>query len=143
MEREIKFRVWFKYKEEETLLYNDVIDYIDFENEELWQYKGHTHDCCGEVERLHEIHYFDNIELMNYVGKDSKEKDLYEGDIIRIYENNTKGAKGVVVYDENDKAYKVKVKVKNDYFYSFLSQLEEYVAIGNIYENKNLLEENN
>ena len=85
---------------------------------------------------------FDDVELMQYTGlNDKNDKKIYEGDILFFRDENTKY---VVVWQ--DTAFIIKsIEIRK---YSekmcWLDDTEICCEIvGNIYENKNLLEENN
>ena len=125
MSREIKFRVYIsKYK----IL--DTPDIINFNTQ--------------EVKYDSDYYSLDDIELMQYTGiKDKNGKEIYEGDILRYsfpYDRrlrhispvsylDTQASFGIVdFYGNNIPLYDIPI---NNYF----------EVIGNIYENKNLLEE--
>ena len=83
---------------------------------------------------------FDNEDLivMQYTRlQDKNGKEIYEGDIIREDDDNL-----VVYFDEEALAYALKLKSKF-YMGTLGSYLPSYIeVIGNIYENKNLLNNN-
>ncbi len=110
--REIRFREW---QHKEKKMYE-----IDLHNEAL----------LGANK--------DNV-LMQWIGlKDKNGVEIYEGDILKWY--RSKGVDdvvGIVVYDENFLSYRIG---KNGIF--FKPQLNNNIeVIGNIYENKELLDD--
>ena len=149
MNREIKFRAWYKEKKRiGKVLGIDILHKeIYFSNEDV--------DCYGHTE-------FKDIELMQYTGmKDVTEKEIYEGDVVKLVHTgieisadrleDLKRFVGIIKYENG--IFKIvrteKSLIKSKYFemeqkkvseifiYSKLYDLE---VIGNIFENKELLE---
>ncbi len=124
--REMKFRAFLKSNQ---VMYDVLtLDIIDkkalIENAEK-QLKGYV--------KLQEI------ELMQYTGlKDNIGKEIYEGDIISFGDN-----KAVVFYEHAK--FKAKYRYYNNcYCYDALSDVlyfKKVEVIGNIYENKELIDE--
>ena len=89
---------------------------------------------------------FDDVELMQYTGvKDKNGKEIYEGDIIKYkfpYDRRIKHI-SPVFYMESQASYGVLDIYKNEIPLYTISTNNYFEVIGNIYENKNLLEENN
>lgn len=120
--REIKFRAYSK--QDNRIL--EVIR-IDFIEEILFLDTSILNDG-----RNQEIYDFDDIILMQYTGlKDKNGVEIYEGDILRIYDDfNAK-----VFYNLRFSSFEVATTGNSVGFYS-KSGLE---VIGNIYENPELL----
>lgn len=125
MSREIKFRAWDKYENKIRKVRG-----INFTNKDLWL----------EIEdnRIMGANFFE-VELMQYTGlKDRNGKEIYEGDILRVYDDFFR--------DGLDDMYGV-VKFDNGRFYlnTFKPYYNEtwiyFEVVGNIYENPELLEE--
>ena len=125
--REIKFRAWDK--ENEKMM---KVSSLHLENKEI------------SVKENGTFHLFRMQDLMQYTGvKDKNGKEIYEGDIVLIKLDETSTwhktvvgfKKGVFIADLID---------KEDYVYIFHHGFtgDDFEIIGNIYENKNLLEEN-
>ena len=126
MSREIKFRAWDKINEKIV-----KISSLSLENKEIAVKENGTY------------HFFrmQNLELMQYTGLNDKNgKEIYEGDILFFRDENMKY---IVVWQ--DTAFIIKsIEIRK---YSekmcWLDDTEICCEIvGNIYENKNLLEEN-
>ena len=122
--REIKFRAWDK--ENEKMM---KVSSLHLENKEI------------SVKENGTFRLFRMQDLMQYTGlKDKNNKEIYEGDILFFRDENTKY---VVVWQ--DAAFIIKsIEIRK---YSeemcWLDDIEICCEIvGNIYENKNLLEEN-
>lgn len=121
--REIKFRAWDKLNK---IMIFHITD-IDFEDNTI----GYNH--CFQAK------FPEQIELMQFTGlKDSKNREIWEGDIVSYYYNPIEQWK--------PKISEVKYGPPNFYLASqewndqFVKK--EYLeVIGNIYENKNLLKE--
>ena len=131
--REIKFRAWLK---EEKKMVN--VETIDFTDKSIQYLEKNEFINAYLLRRM----IFDDIELMQYTGlKDKNGKEIYEGDILFFRDENMKY---IVVWQ--DAAFIIKsIEIRK---YSekmcWLDDTEICCEIvGNIYENKKLLEENN
>ena len=129
MSREIKFRAWLK----EDRKMEDVKT-IDFTDKSMQYLEKNEFINAYLLRRVS----FDDVELMQYIGlKDKNGKEIYEGDIV-ILNDAEEENKCIVKYK-----YGSYILVDGD-LRENLSNVEDRFleVIGNIYENKNLLEEN-
>ena len=122
--REIKFRVWDK--ENKKMM---KVSSLSLENKEIAVRENGTY------------HFFrmQNLELMQYTGlKDKNGKEIYEGDIVIL--NDAEEENRCIVKYKYGSYILVDGDLRED-----LSNVEAKFleVVGNIYENKNLLEENN
>jgi hypothetical protein len=135
--RKIKFRAWLK---EDKKMVN--IETMDFTDKSIQYLKK------SEIINAHLLRRvsFDDVELMQYTGvKDKNGKEIYEGDIIKYkfpYDRRIKHI-SPVFYMESQASYGVLDIYKNEIPLYTISTNNYFEVIGNIYENKNLLEENN
>ena len=124
--REIKFRAWDKEKK----IMGEVLG-IDILHKEIF-FSNEDVDCYEHVD-------FKDIELMQYTGlKDKNNKEIYEGDIVTLHNSkykvifNSKEA-GFVLRDDE---FEMNIPFTNN-------NNKRMEVIGNIYENPELLKENN
>ena len=130
--REIKFRAWLK--EDKKMVNVETMDFTD----KSMQYLKRSEIINAYILRRESD---DDVELMQYTGvKDKNGKEIYEGDILFFRDENMKY---IVVWQ--DAAFIIKsIEIRK---YSekmcWLDDTEICCEIvGNIYENKKLLEEN-
>lgn len=126
--REIKFRAWSK-------LLNKMLSHEDLNK---------TLKDLTKIEYIAGIFLPLNsdVEVMQYTGlKDSNGNEIYEGDIVKIEDYFGEDIIGRVIYDEATAGYVFHKGNERNYFQMTLD-LEYYVhyVIGNIYENKDLLD---
>ena len=130
--REIKFRAWLK--EEKKMVNVETIDFTD----KSIQYLEKNEFINAYLSRRM---IFGDVELMQYTGlKDKNDKEIYEGDILFFRDENMKY---VAVWQDTAFIIKsIEIRKYSEKMY-WLDDTEICCEIvGNIYENKNLLEEN-
>ena len=133
--RETKFRAWLK--EEEKMVNVETMDFTD-----------KTIRCLKKNEFINAYLLrrvsFDDIELMQYTGLNDKNgTEIYERDIVLVKPGGTSTwYKTVVKFKEG--AFIASLIDGEDYIYIFNRGFDsnDFEIIGNIYENKKLLEEN-
>lgn len=145
MNREIKFKAYIEVKKEQKFYNDEKVKLIDkklLDVIEIWWLSGETDyiftrqgtifaDCC-------------NIKLLQYTGlKDKNNKEIYEGDIAYLYDEKciiSWHLGGWILNRVNKSKYDHLLsgnlaKRRNGQYYS-----HNIEVIGNIYENKELLE---
>lgn len=130
--REIKFKAYYKA---DKRLYEVL--YIDFANNELslWDEETEIDFECS----------FEDVELMQFSGlNDQNDTEIYEGDIVKFdpqspcgdeFYNPRDGEIGEVIFDFGSFIVKPIDKKREGLRFS-LSELGDWVVVGNIYENK-------
>ena len=171
--REIKFRAWDKKRKKiwypEDMQHGKMVDpdncgsliYCDIEQLALGA-DGTIYilDECGNFENA--VAIGENYELMQFTGlKDSKGKEIYEGDIVRFYEQGydpnepdeeriePETTTVLIYWNENGKCLAIDwgyedgriAPVGWGYVYIRNSLFNYHEVIGNIYENPELLKE--
>jgi uncharacterized phage protein (TIGR01671 family) len=108
--REIKFRAW------------DILEGMIYGNSSL-----------ASIVSAQELSKMGAVKLMQYTGlKDKNGKEIYEGDIVKIYSKNHKWAGMRVVEWDNERAMFSPSRIRH-------KDTTEVEIIGNIYENEDLL----
>lgn len=128
--REIKFRAWLK---EDKKMEN--VKTIDFTDKTIRCLKKNEFINAYLLRRVS----FDDVELMQYTGlTDKNGTGIYEGDIVVL--NNIENDNMCIVRYEHSSYRLEGWSLRED-----LSNVEDRFleVVGNIYESKNLLEENN
>lgn len=132
MSREIKFRAWLK---EDKKIVN--IETIDFSEKSI-QYLEKNKIIDAYLLRTT---FLEDVEIMQYTGiKDKNGTEIYEGDILK----DKKGRLAIVKWHGSFSAFmccfvsEENLYKKNKFLYLAYMNLE---VIGNIYENRELLEE--
>ena len=134
--REIKFRAWLK---EERKMEN--VKTMDFTDKTIRCLKKNEFINAYLLRRVS----FDDVELMQYTGLNDKNgKEIYEGDIIKYkfpYDIRLKHI-SPVKFLETEASFGIKDRYGNEIPLYTISANNYFEVIGNIYKNKNLLEEN-
>ena len=126
--RKIKFRVWHK-TEKRLILFDDYWYCYEYTSLAFQSSQEENHGICA-VENKDEAEF----EIMQFTGlKDLCGKDIYEGDIV-----NNDGAKYIVEWGEQEAGFYLFEICSHRTFY-FTDNSNEYNVIGNIYQNKELL----
>ena len=134
--REIKFRAYYKA---DKRIYEVL--YLDFASNELglWDEETEFDFECS----------FEDVELMQYTGlKDQNNAEIYESYIVKFdpqspcgdeFYNPRDGEMGEVILDFGSFVVRPIDKKREDLRFS-LSELGDWVVVGNIYENPELLQ---
>ena len=128
--REIKFRAWLKEDKE-----MENVKTMDFTDKTIRCLKKNEFINAYLLRRVS----FDDVELMQYTGlKDKNGKEIYERDIVVL--NNIENDNMCIVRYEHSS-----YRLEGWSLRENLSNVEDRFleVVGYIYENKNLLEENN
>lgn len=124
--RDIKFRAYYKT---DKRIYEVL--YLDFASNELrlWDEETELDFECS----------FEDVELMQYTGlKDKNDKEIYEGYIVHFKTLRSKEYIGEVKSYEDAASFFV---VAKEHYMECLDDVYDLEVLGNIYENKELLDE--
>lgn len=158
MNRDIEFRVWddyYKYMNYKVIVgiygnWEEVKDNENYTACSMWiEPKNVDYKC--EPHWSHFEPYHKEIKLMQYTGlKDKNGKKIFEGDIIDIHQTVNGYNQFVIEYDKykfSARYYNQDKKQTGSWYGYDLDELfeineseKEIEVIGNIYENKELLE---
>ncbi|MCO4564561.1 hypothetical protein Si082_01447 [Streptococcus infantarius subsp. infantarius] len=124
-----KFRAWLK----EEYRMTDVRE-ITFFNDEVQMISG-----------VEDFYAYDEFELMQSTGlKDKNGKEIFDGDIVKFSDCDDDVYVTPVVWDKNYACFGVSFSggypISFDYLEEFYTELKDIEVVGNIYENKELLE---
>lgn len=130
--RDIKFRAWIE-KHKKMVLF-DLSNIYGYEGE----IRGVILPDGYTVLNLNDQGINKDLEIMQYTGlKDKNGKEIYEGDIVK-----SPSFINTVEWDESNASFLF--KTDDPVFVGFsLSEAYDFEIIGNIYENPELLENNN
>lgn len=92
----------------------------------------------GHTDLVLDLYPKDKIELLEFTGHyDIKGNEIYTGYIVSFMVND-KTYTGVIEWSNEYASFLVKTK---DYYEEYLSEIDEILVLGNIYENKELINE--
>ena len=137
-----RFRAWIK-KQKAIVKTSDIVS-IDFEDEMVEIQNVYFVDGLPDSRDL-ETYRFDEIKLMQSTGlKDKNGKEIFEGDIIAIEVDDTEAPINAKIF-QNSKIGMLMFHVFEDNEDVPMVELLEdnsvaFAVIGNIYENKELLD---
>ena len=137
--REYKFRVWDKDTKHMHICGDDVHDEIDFEYETNKAYYYNLQNGCGSLRED------SSYVLMQFTGlHDKNGKEIYEGDIVFIKgDTEVLDIKGKVEYSDTFAQFIITNTGNIIDEAEPLGDYEDIEVIGNVFENKELLNETN
>lgn len=92
----------------------------------------------GDTDLVLDLYPKDKIELLEFTGHyDIEGNEIYTGYIVSFVASD-KNYIGVVEWSNEYASFLVKTK---DYYEEYLSEIDEILVLGNIYENKELINE--
>ena len=155
MNREIKFKAYIEVKNEQKFYNDEEVKLIDkklLNVIEIWWKSGEVADIYTGQSTI--FANYCNIKLLQYTGlKDKNGREIYEGDIIDINQTVNGCNLFAIVWDKIgfNARYWVNNTADRKYEYDIMELLDVNVnkydkdieVVGNIYENKELLEDGN
>ena len=92
----------------------------------------------GDTDLVLDLYPKDKIELLEFTGQyDLEGNEIYTGYVISFVVND-KTYTGVIEWSNEYASFLVKTK---DYYEEYLNEIDEILVLGNIYENKELINE--
>lgn len=130
-----KFRAWIKT--EKRMFFSDDILAIDYENEEIVTQQVYFENGLPDDRDIY-CYNPDEIELMQSTGlKDKNGKEVFEGDVLGTKDGLLNG----VVEYRSDLGMWTNSLIRYNNFERLCSIAGDREIIGNIYENRELLED--
>ena len=134
-QREIKFRAW--HKDLGKMLHAYVISWATHAGKE------YLSECRGYYPENNQVIFsFDDVELMQYTGlKDKNRVEIYEGDILKVFEEDGSETIASVKWGDHYPAFTLEPEIE-DLEYNSLQHaalVQSCEIIGNIYEHPHLL----
>lgn len=129
-QRKIKFRIWDTNIQEYLECFGDMFYHLPYGDEEI----------CGEanLESLSYLASKDNMILQQFTGLyDINDKEIYEGDIIKITDLNGETKIHEVFYSERWAQFEARFTGNGLSYY--LIKYDKFEVIGNVFENSNLI----
>ena len=131
-----RYRAWIK--EEKRMFFSDDILAIDYENEEIVTQQVYFENGLPD-DRFIYCYKTDEIELMQTTGlKDKNGKEIFEGDIVKMAKDVYSEPTYYEVVRHYGGAYRLESKQHGCELWLRHTNCE---VVGNIYENRELLED--
>ena len=130
-----KYRAWIKT--EKRMFFSDGILAIDYENEEIVTQQVYFENGLPDDRDIY-CYDFDDIELMQSTGlKDKNGKEIFEGDIVKMAKDVYSEPTYYEVVRHRGGAYRLE---SNQHGCELWLRHTDCEVVGNVYENRELLE---
>lgn len=134
--RNIKYKLYYPSQEKVFRVVNIVFDKQGLIETVAIPLKDVLPEQYGNADLILDLYPKDKIELLEFTGHyDIEGKEIYSGYIVSFMVND-KTYTGVIKWSNEYASFLVKTK---DYYEEYLNEIDEMLVLGNIYENKELL----
>lgn len=134
--RNIKYKLYYPSQERVFRVVNIVFDKLGLIESVAIPLKDVLPEQYGNTDLIMDLYPKDKIELLEFTGHyDIEGNEIYTGYVVSFSASNQNYI-GVVEWDKDAASYVLKVK---NYYNEYFNEVDNLKVIGNIYENKELL----
>nr|DAX82615.1 MAG TPA: YopX protein [Caudoviricetes sp.] len=136
--RNIKYKLYYPSQEKVFRVVNIVFDKLGLIESVAIPLKDVLPEQYGNTDLILDLYPKDKIELLEFTGQyDIEGNEIYTGYIVSFSTSNQNYI-GVVKWDNSSASYVIKAK---NHYNEYFNEVDNLKVIGNIYENKELINE--
>lgn len=137
--RNIKYKLYYPSQERVFRVVNIVFDKLGLIESVAIPLKDVLPEQYGNTDLILDLYPKDKIELLEFTGHyDIEGNEIYTGYIVSFTATIDRHFIGVVKWDDSSASYVLKAK---NHYNEYFNEVDNLKVIGNIYENKELINE--